>query len=1065
LGGTLYWGYLDVGKVSILTLCRSYRFWIAAGFAILLTTAATAAPVPKAPTNLTATPYNYSQINLSWVDQSTNEDGFRIERAPSTSGPWTTAGTVGANIRTFASTGLTGSTTYYYRVTATSVSAGNSPYSNVAGATTPAAPVQGPAAPSSLRATAASAFQINLTWTDNSSNETGFKVERATASAGPWSQITTTGANATSFNVYNLNSTTTYYFRVRATNGSGNSAYSAVASATTPVVPTNNPTPPSNVTATAISSSQINLAWTDAATSESGYVIERWSGAYWTQIASLPTNYTSYSNTGLTAGTIYYYRVAATSSSGGLFYGPQVSATTQSALPSLPSAPSGLTTAVVSSSQINLTWVDTSTNETGFNVERATATAGPWTTIATTGSNVVAYSSTGLASSTTYYFRVRSFNTAGSSAYTPVVTATTQTTATLPAAPTGLSATGISTSQINLTWTDNSTNEQGFSIERGSSASGPWSVLGTTAQSSYSNTGLTASTTYYYRVRAYNTAGNSAYTGTASAATFVATGDTTDPSMPGSVVVTSPTCGGIKIAWSSSQDLGGSGLKGYNVYRKTVTTPLTQIISPSTSFVDTGLPSATYYYYTVAAVDNAGNESTKTTAVGTYTLSCAGSGGDHQWSKNAGGNIYPDDGLAVAMDGSGNSYVAGDFSGSTNFGLGALNSAGSRDAFVAKYRADGSLVWAQRFGGPYDDFGQGIAVDSSGNVLVTGKFQGNSDLGSGMTSAGGYDIFLAKFNGVDGRVLWSKRMGSTGADEAAALALDSAGDVVITGQFFGTVDFGGGAVTNVSSYVQIFVAKYRGSDGTHVWSKRLGKLVATSPTSVGSGRGIAVDPSNNVVITGYFGGPVDFGGGVLTSAGGMDVFVAKYAGTDGHWMWAKRFGDASDQHANAVTTDNSGNVLVAGDFISAIDFGGGALPPSSGTQTIFLAKLDSAGGYQWARSFVATGLNVGSYGWAVTTDGANNVILSGQMSGPVNLGGGPLSNVGGIFASKYGPTGVHQWSKNFRGGGGQGRGVAVGSNNQIVITGSFDSIQDFGGGDLRSAGNTGSDYFLLSLLP
>jgi fibronectin type 3 domain-containing protein len=1048
-----------------LTLSRSFGIWITTGLIALFVTASSAVAAPKAPTNLTATPYNYVQISLSWVDASNNESGFRIERAASSSGPWSTTGTVGANVTSFASTGLTGSTTYYYRVFATSTG-GDSPASNIAGATTPAPPVQTPAAPSTLRATTVSFLQINLTWVDNAANETGFKVERATASAGPWTQTGTAGANSTSFSVYGLNPSTTYYFRVRATNGSGDSAYSAVASATTPAAPPPSPTPPSNVTATAVSSSRINLAWTDTTAYEAGYVVERTSGQYWTQIASLPANYTSYADTGLTASTTYSYRVSSTSASGTLYYGPQVSATTQAAGPALPAAPSALTATAVSSSQINLTWADNSTNETGFHVERATSSAGPWTTIATTSSNVVAYSSTGLAGSTTYYFRVRAFNATGPSAYTAVVSRATPASVAVPAAPTALSATAISTSQINLTWTDNSANEQGFSIERGTTASGPWNVIGTTTASSFSDTGLAASTTYFYRVRAYNTAGNSAYTGTTNAATFVASGDTTDPTTPATIVTTSPTCGGIRVSWAASQDLGGSGLKGYNIYRKTATTPLTQVNTPSTSYVDTGLPSATYYYYTVAAVDNAGNESLKTTAVGTYTLSCAGSGGDHQWSKNAGGVIYPDDGLAIAMDSTGNAYVTGDFSGSTDFGLGAVNSAGSRDAYVAKYNASGSLLWAKRFGGAYDDFGEGIAVDASGNVFVTGKFQASADLGGGLTSAGGYDIFLAKLRGSDGAVLWAKRFGGTGADEGAALDLDSNGNVFITGQFFGTVDFGGGSVTNASSYVQAFVAKYSGADGAHFWSRRLGKLVATSPTTVASGRGISVDPSNNVVIAGYFGGPVDFGGGALTSAGAMDVFVAKYAGSDGHWLWAKRYGDANDQHANAVATDSSGNVIVTGDFLSAIDFGGGALAPSPGTQTIFLAKLAAAdGGHLWADSFVAAGLNVGSYGWAVAIDGANNIIMTGQMSGPVDFGGGPLSSVGGVFSAKYGPTGVHLWSKDFRGGGGQGRGVDTGPGDKIVITGAFDSIQDFGGGDLRSAGNTGTDFFLLSLLP
>jgi predicted phage tail protein len=136
----------------------------------------------------------------------------------------------------------------------------------------------------------------------------------------------------------------------------------------------------------------------------------------------------------------------------------------------------------------------------GFTLERATSSAGPYTTIASTGVNVTAFSSTGLAGSTTYYFRVRAFNTSGSSAYAPVASATTTASVTVPTAPSGVTATAASSSQINLSWVDNSTNEQGFSIERATSSSGPWSAIGTSTLPSYASTALAVSTTYYYRV-------------------------------------------------------------------------------------------------------------------------------------------------------------------------------------------------------------------------------------------------------------------------------------------------------------------------------------------------------------------------------------------------------------------------------------------------------------------------------------------------------------------------------------------------------------------------------------
>jgi hypothetical protein len=188
---------------------------------------------PAAPSGLTATATSSSQINLSWTDASSSETGFEIDRAAASSGPWTQIATVGANVTIYSNTGLTASTTYYYRVRATN-SAGDSANSNVASATTQAPPATVPAAPSGLTATATSSSQINLSWTDASSSETGFEIDRAAASSGPWTQIATVGANVTIYSNTGLTASTTYYYRVRATNAAGDSANSNVASATTP---------------------------------------------------------------------------------------------------------------------------------------------------------------------------------------------------------------------------------------------------------------------------------------------------------------------------------------------------------------------------------------------------------------------------------------------------------------------------------------------------------------------------------------------------------------------------------------------------------------------------------------------------------------------------------------------------------------------------------------------------------------------------------------------------------------------------------------------------------------
>lgn len=193
----------------------------------------TVAPVPPAaPTALNATTVSSSQINLTWTDNANNENGFKIEQ--STDGTnFTQIATVGSNAISFSVTGLSASTTYSYRV-ASFNDAGNSAFSNTASATTSAPPTPLPAAPSGLSAAAVSTTRINLSWTDNSSNESGFRIERCkNPNCTNFAQIAQVGAGVTTFADTAVARNTAYNYRVRAFNAGGNSAYSNTAAAKT----------------------------------------------------------------------------------------------------------------------------------------------------------------------------------------------------------------------------------------------------------------------------------------------------------------------------------------------------------------------------------------------------------------------------------------------------------------------------------------------------------------------------------------------------------------------------------------------------------------------------------------------------------------------------------------------------------------------------------------------------------------------------------------------------------------------------------------------------------------
>jgi hypothetical protein len=372
--------------------------------------------------------------------------------------------------------------------------------------------------PTSLAASAVSSSQIKLTWVDTNSNETGYLVERSLSSSSGFVQIASLPQNTQIYYNTGLAAATLYYYRVRAVKNGAYSAYSNVVSART----LSTLSPPTSLTASAASSSQINLTWIDTNSTETGYLIERSlsSSSGFVQIASLPQNTQSYSSTGLAAATTYYYRVRAVNNGAYSTYSNVASARTLST-GSIPAAPSNLTAAAASSSVITIAWKDNSTNETAFRVERAPASAGPWTYIGAT--TLTGYGDSGLLAATLYYYRVAAYNSYGTSAYSNTASATTQGTTSLPSAPSSLSASAVSSSQVNLTWRDNSTNETAFKIER-STSTVSWAQIATVGSNvtSYSSTGLSASTTYSYRVRATNTAGDSAYSNTASATTSAA---------------------------------------------------------------------------------------------------------------------------------------------------------------------------------------------------------------------------------------------------------------------------------------------------------------------------------------------------------------------------------------------------------------------------------------------------------------------------------------------------------------------------------------------------------------
>ncbi|MFA5794465.1 MAG: fibronectin type III domain-containing protein [Candidatus Brocadiia bacterium] len=395
-----------------------------------------------------------------------------------------------------------------------------------------------PNTPSSFTATALSYSQIRLAWQDTSTNETGFEIESSPDGA-TWSSLYLAPPNTTIYVNSSLTASTTYYYRIKAFNLSGNSNYSSSVSATTFAIPTIPPNAPTGLSATAVSSAKVNLSWTDASTDEEGFYIERKvAGGTYARIATLMPNIVIYSDTtGLSATTTYYYRLQSFSVAGNSSYCTEKSVVTPAPAPTAPVAPSGLAAVGVSSAQIDLSWTDNSDNENGFRVQRKQGVGGTYSTIASSlAQNTTIYHNSGLNSNTEYYYRVQAYNAYGYSAWSTEANGTTAPPAdTPPIIPSDLTATAISAAQITLQWSDNSTNEDGFKIYYNNTGISPFSYYGGEASAnttSYTVSGLNSDTTHYFIINSYNAAGDSPESNSASAKTWPPVPSAPSPNTP-----------------------------------------------------------------------------------------------------------------------------------------------------------------------------------------------------------------------------------------------------------------------------------------------------------------------------------------------------------------------------------------------------------------------------------------------------------------------------------------------------------------------------------------------------
>ncbi len=324
--------------------------------------------------------------------------------------------------------------------------------------------------------------------------------------------------------------------------------------------------------------------------------------------------------------------------------------------------------------------------------------------------------------------------------------------------------------------------------------------------------------------------------------------------------------------------------------------------------------------------------------------------GTHRWSRGFGG-AGDDVGVTITFDTRGDVIVAGTYLGPVTPGNAKLRDSDSIDVFLAKYGgADGKPVWSQALSGPgTDGICRGghylsVASNNSGGIVLTGPFEDKLSIGATtLQSKEESDGFIASFD-ADGKPAWATSFGGAQDDVPHGLALDANGDVLVCGGFQGQADFGGGVLTSLAMN-DVFVAKYAGASGKHVWSKRYGGGTPKTgpmasmrfPTQAEHGAAIAVDAKGQVVLTGVLGSASDLGAGPIASDGRLDPFLLVLS-ADGKAVRGARLGGPGSDRARGMALLPGGDVVLVGSMEKVWPASGGAELASTGREDLLLVR-------------------------------------------------------------------------------------------------------------------------------
>jgi hypothetical protein len=405
----------------------------------------------------------------------------------------------------------------------------------------------------------------------------------------------------------------------------------------------------------------------------------------------------------------------------------------------------------------------------------------------------------------------------------------------------------------------------------------------------------------------------------------------------------------------------------------------------------------------------------------------------------------------IAFDPAGNAVISTGFTGEVTVGGMSFQSTGAGDDLIlAALDPKGGLVWGRAFGGDGVQDEAGVAVDAAGNIYVAGNFTTGLNLGAGFayTSAGGYDVFVAKLDPM-GQTVKVIVAGDAMGQRIERLAIDEEGNLFVAGTFTGALTFPNGPTLNAASGpTKLFIVKL---------DPNLETIAALANGGTGTARvsDMTVGGQGNVLLTGDFDGTVSLDGIAQTAIGENDVFIGKLSGADLKALWVRKFGSQQTDRGKGVDFDSKGNILVSGSYQAEMLLGTFDLISES-DESLFVAKLMPSGDPIWAKSF--GGSLAGQNTVVVKADSTDAVVVSGGISildgkPALDFGGGPLAGFGAadVFLAKLDGDGNHIASKSFGNLDPQiTTAMAVAAGDRILIAGRTAGPMDLGGGPVGS---------------